>query len=154
MVRADTSDAQGSTITNTASVSSATTDANGANNTSAATTSVITSADLAVTKTASNSVVAGTTLTYTIHVTNSGPSNASGVILTDILPAGVTFVSPSPCSFRSGVRGSCGRLDERLEASAQPSITRAQQHGLAGRISSRPRDRAEAERCDPRARQR
>jgi uncharacterized repeat protein (TIGR01451 family) len=35
----------------------------------------------------------GTQLTYNIVVTNNGPSVAQGVTLTDVLPAGVTFVS-------------------------------------------------------------
>jgi uncharacterized repeat protein (TIGR01451 family) len=56
--------------------------------------------DLAVTKSASpDPVVAGTTLTYTLAFTNSGPSNAQNVILTDTLPVSVTFggiVSQSP----------------------------------------------------------
>jgi len=39
-----------------------------------------------------DSVVAGATLTYTIPVINYGPSDAPGVIVTDTLPAHVTFV--------------------------------------------------------------
>src|ERR1700676_2416199 len=53
------------------------------------------SADLAVVKTASVSTVAagGPTFSYLITVTNNGPSVATGVTLTDTLPAGVTFSS-------------------------------------------------------------
>jgi uncharacterized repeat protein (TIGR01451 family) len=32
-------------------------------------------------------------VTYTITVTNSGPDTASNVVVTDVLPAGTTFVS-------------------------------------------------------------
>jgi uncharacterized repeat protein (TIGR01451 family) len=54
-------------------------------------------ADLAVSKVGSPDPVAvGASLTYTITVTNNGPSTATGVTLTDTLPAGVTFVSVSP----------------------------------------------------------
>ena len=38
-------------------------------------------------------VIAGEDLTYTITVTNNGPSDASGVVVTDTLLAGVTFKS-------------------------------------------------------------
>ena len=54
------------------------------------------SADLALTKTDSpDPVTAGSNLTYTISVTNSGPDGATGVTVTDTLPASVTFVSAS-----------------------------------------------------------
>ena len=39
------------------------------------------------------SVFAASNLIYTISVTNFGPSSASGVVVTDSLPATVTFVS-------------------------------------------------------------
>ena len=43
-------------------------------------------------------------MTYTITVTNNGPDAATGVLLTDTLPAGVTFVSASSgCTEVSGV---------------------------------------------------
>ncbi len=51
-------------------------------------------ADLAVAKVDSpDPVTAGTNLTYTITVTNSGPDPADTVSLSDTLPAGTTFVS-------------------------------------------------------------
>ena len=50
--------------------------------------------DLAIVKAAAPSpVVAGTQLTYTFTSTNNGPSSATGVTVTDTLPAGETFVS-------------------------------------------------------------
>src|SRR5205814_1226127 len=51
------------------------------------------SADLAVTNSGPTSVTAGTSATYTITLTNNGPNAAQGVVLTDLLPAGSTFVS-------------------------------------------------------------
>jgi uncharacterized repeat protein (TIGR01451 family) len=55
------------------------------------------SADMAVTETASPSpAVAAQNLTYTLAITNQGTAVASGVTVTDTLPAGVTFVSASP----------------------------------------------------------
>jgi uncharacterized repeat protein (TIGR01451 family) len=54
-------------------------------------------ADLSIAKTDSpDPAVAGQNLTYTIAVGNNGPDAASGVTLTDTLPAGVTFVSATP----------------------------------------------------------
>src|SRR5262249_39223511 len=51
------------------------------------------SADVAVTVTGPSSVTAGTGATYTVTLTNNGPNPATGVVLTDTLPAGSTFVS-------------------------------------------------------------
>ncbi len=51
-------------------------------------------ADLSVTKAATPSpVVAGHQLTYTFSTTNNGPLAATEVMLTDVLPAGETYVS-------------------------------------------------------------
>ena len=46
--------------------------------------------DIVVTKTALSTVVAGLPLSYTLTVSNAGPSSADNVILTDTLPPGVT----------------------------------------------------------------
>src|SRR5207247_615195 len=83
----------GSTITNTASVSSSTSDPDSSNNTATASTTVIASADLSITKTdAPDPVAAGADLTYTLTVSNAGPSTAAAPIsVTDSLPPGVTF---------------------------------------------------------------
>jgi uncharacterized repeat protein (TIGR01451 family) len=51
------------------------------------------SADMAVTMTGPSSVFAGTNATYTITLTNNGPYAATGVVLTDTLPAVSTYVS-------------------------------------------------------------
>jgi len=86
--------AAGTVIANTATVSSETFDQNLANNESTANTDVVVSADLQVTKVgAPNPPVAGQTRTYTIVVTNAGPSDAAGVQLADLVPA--TILSPS-----------------------------------------------------------
>ncbi len=52
--------------------------------------------DLAITKGDSPDPVRfGEALTYTLLVTNNGPQDATGVMVVDTLPAGVTFVSAS-----------------------------------------------------------
>jgi uncharacterized repeat protein (TIGR01451 family) len=85
--------AAGSVLTNRATIATTTPDPAPANNTATAPTAVTTSADLAVTKTGPASANAGANITYTIGVTNNGPSDAVNVSLTDATPAGTTFVS-------------------------------------------------------------
>jgi len=59
-------------------------------------------ADLSITKADSpDPVVAGDELTYTVTAINSGPDDAAGATVTDILPAGTTLVSATPS------QGSC-----------------------------------------------
>ena len=62
-------------------------------------------ADVAVTKTGSTSVPAGGLATYTLTVTNGGPSTASNVMVFDQLPASYTFGSavPAPASTNGGL---------------------------------------------------
>src|SRR5208282_4929377 len=83
-------------LTNVASVSASTADPNLTNNvTLPVVTSVTPLADVGIGKTGSASVFAASNLVYTISVTNFGPSSASSVVVTDSLPAGVSFVSAS-----------------------------------------------------------
>ena len=41
-------------------------------------------------------------MTYSLQVTNNGPSTANTVVVTDVLPDGVNFVSVSPANVCSG----------------------------------------------------
>ncbi len=87
------SDAPEGTVTNTAEISSSTTDPDPSNNTAEEITTIERQAQLDVVKTASpDPVVAGANLTYTVAVTNSGPSLATGSTVGDPLPLGTTFV--------------------------------------------------------------
>ncbi|MBC8570189.1 DUF11 domain-containing protein [Zongyangia hominis] len=75
-------------IENTAAVESTTPDPDPDNNTATEETPVTVSADVAVIKTAGSSpAIPGQTFSYTITVTNGGPSDAQGVILIDAVPA-------------------------------------------------------------------
>ncbi|HZY90699.1 MAG TPA: CARDB domain-containing protein, partial [Gemmataceae bacterium] len=88
----------GTTVSDTANVSTTSVDPNQANNTSSAQTVVGPDADLAVTNSAPAVVATNGTLTYTITVSNNGPNAAQNVSLSDLLPAGTTFASQSQTS--------------------------------------------------------
>lgn len=87
----------GTTITDTAQVSSTTTDPNPNNNSATTVLTVATAgqSDLSVTSTASpNPITDGNNITYTQFVTNNGPVATSGTAtFTDAIPAGTSFVS-------------------------------------------------------------
>jgi len=120
-------------VTNSASVTSGELDANTPNNT--ATANVYISApitDLGVTGSATpSSPKINTNLTYTYNVKNNGPAAASGVVLTDTLPAGMSFVSAKAtqgtCSGTSTVTCSVGTLSNGSSATvtivAKPTKT-------------------------------
>lgn len=84
--------AAGTTLSNSASVSS-TSGLGGVTNLTSdpVLTPVATYADLDVTKTATDSVAPGGTVTYTLTAHNSGPGNAVAVGMTDTLPTGFTI---------------------------------------------------------------
>jgi uncharacterized repeat protein (TIGR01451 family) len=64
--------------------------------------------DLALTlEAAPDPVIPGGLLTYTLSATNLGPSYATGIVLTDTLPNGVTFVSASPGCVHAGGMVTC-----------------------------------------------
>jgi uncharacterized repeat protein (TIGR01451 family) len=92
------------TVSNTASVSSSSTDNTPGNNNSTANTNVINTADLSINKTATATAAQGTNVTYNITLTNNGPNPATTVSLTDALPANTTFVSTAQ---NSGPAFSC-----------------------------------------------
>lgn len=94
----------GTVLVNNVDVSTGSFDNNSANNTSQVSTTVIGVTDLAVSKSGPGSVTAGSDLTYTIAVTNSGASAATGAALSDTLPANVTFVSEAQ---NTGPAASC-----------------------------------------------
>jgi uncharacterized repeat protein (TIGR01451 family) len=93
-------------VNDTASVTSATPDPDPSNNLAVGRVSFRSSADLRLQKSdAPDPVIAGTNLTYTLAVTNNGPSTAPNVVVRDALSAQVSFVSavPSQGSCQAGV---------------------------------------------------
>jgi uncharacterized repeat protein (TIGR01451 family) len=81
------------TILNTATVGSDIEDRNLSNNTDDATTTISTDVQLTINKTAPTIAGEGDTIAYTIAMNNSGQSNATGVVLEDVLPPEVSFSS-------------------------------------------------------------
>jgi uncharacterized repeat protein (TIGR01451 family) len=110
-----TSPSHTGTITNTAKVSATQPDPNTANNTASATTQVKANtamADLNITKYGfddegdQNTPTVGDRFYYVLVVHNAGPSQATGVMTRDTLPAGMSFnwarTTQGSCSFASG----------------------------------------------------
>lgn len=89
------------TLTNSASVDE-TGDTNPLNNTTAPTNTVIasaTDASVSIAKVGPPAGTFGTSLTYTITITNAaGAADAAGVVITDTLPAGASFDAASDSS--------------------------------------------------------
>jgi uncharacterized repeat protein (TIGR01451 family) len=100
-------------ITNMAEVVANEPDPDPADNTATATTQVNAAADLEVSKGDDpDPVIAGENLTYTLTVTNNGPSEATNIVLTDTLPGGVTLASAPDCTELNGiVTCNLGNLD-------------------------------------------
>ncbi len=108
-------------ISNLATVGSPGFDFNMSNNATEALTMVNPSADLRVAVQGNPEVLLpGSILTYTITVTNQGPSDVLGVTMTDTLPGEVRFIGTSPniCDV-NGLEVTCplGDLNQAEEAS-------------------------------------
>ncbi len=106
-------------ITNTVSVTSSEIDLDTTNNMAMQATTVKSAADLQVfTLGAPNPAKLDSTLVYTLYIWNAGPSTATGVRLTDTLPANVTFRSATSsqgsCNGTSTITCTLGSLTSNL----------------------------------------
>src|SRR5207244_2581809 len=124
------------TLSNTATVAapSGVTDTNLGNNSSTDTDQLTPEADLSITKDdGAATAVPGTNDTYTVTVTNSGPSTVTGATVSDVLPAGTTFVSATngatydagtnTVSFTTGTLASGDMTSFQLTVFISPSLT-------------------------------
>jgi uncharacterized repeat protein (TIGR01451 family) len=107
-------------------VASTTSDPDLTNNTDSAATGVSALADLAIAKSGPATVVAAGVVSYDLVVTNAGPSDAVGLVVTDTLPGGVAFVSATgtgwTCSNAGNVTVTCTEPTLATGATA-PTVT-------------------------------
>jgi uncharacterized repeat protein (TIGR01451 family) len=94
------------TLLNISASAAATTDPDPGNNNgslpAARVTTTVNATDVVTTKTGPASAAIGSNISYVITVHNAGPVNASGVVVTDTLPPGLTFVSATAGGSASG----------------------------------------------------
>jgi uncharacterized repeat protein (TIGR01451 family) len=117
------------TLTNTATVAAPPGDTTPANNSASDTDSLRPQTGLAITKTdGKTTAVPGTSTTYTIVVSNAGPSDVTGATLSDPLPAGVTavnwtFLSATGGGSVTGPSSGIGALTATVDLPAGATIT-------------------------------
>lgn len=113
---------------------------------------VLPAADLAVSKSVSNETPnEGDNIDYTVSVLNHGPSAASGIQITDLLPSGVTYVShsaPSGTSYNQ-ITGLWSAGSLALNASKSLTITAKINSGTAQTTITNTATRTAAAQPDP-----
>lgn len=96
LIHVDVTAQTAQTVNDTATVTSESADSNPANNQAAGSLVFIAAADLSITKSDSpDPVTAGSNLTFNISIVNSGPSAATNVVVSDLLPSTLSLVSVS-----------------------------------------------------------
>jgi len=117
----------GTTITNTATVSTSSPETNTSNNSSTAVTPISTSAvaDLSVTKTGLGEANPNNLVDFTVIVTNNGPGSAANTVVNDPTPAGLTFLGNSgacttayPCLLGTLLPGNIRAITSHYRVSA------------------------------------
>ena len=119
------------------SIATISSDANPANNNANGTTTINPISDLSITKADNpDPVIAGQNLTYTITVNNAGPSDATNVVVTDTLPAGVAFVSTTGCTGDPNGVPTCNLGTINAGGNKQYTVTVTVNTGTTGQLTN------------------
>ncbi len=128
------------TVTNDASVISDGTESDNTDNIDDATTTLSPEFDIVVSKSVNNATPGpGGTVIYTVGLTNEGPSNATGIVLTDSIPTGLTFVSAtlrSQNGVSNGTTVTFPAIDLDASSSASASLTFTVDSAAAGTLTN------------------
>lgn len=124
----------GSTISNTAAVDTVNgyNDPNPDNNTSTIDNTVVASADITLTKSHTGDFTVGAQGTFTIDVTNNGPSDASTVTVTDVLPNGLSYVGATSTD------AVCDNAGQTVTCTIDPVLSAGQTVSIALTVSVDP----------------
>jgi CSLREA domain-containing protein/uncharacterized repeat protein (TIGR01451 family) len=124
-------------LANTATVSSAVTDPTPGNNSATDTDTLTPTADLSITKTdGSATAIPGSSTTYTITASNSGPSNVPGATVADTFPA--TLTCTWTCVGAGGgtcTAGGSGNISDTVNLPAGGSTTYTAVCAISGSAS-------------------
>ena len=107
-------------------------------------------ADLAIVKTVDNGLPQeGDTIVYTLTLTNNGPKNANSIVVTDVLPAGLTYVSDDSGGSYNPLTGQWLLPPMNNGAVAVLNITLTVDTGTAGSTISNTATITNSNRIDP-----
>jgi uncharacterized repeat protein (TIGR01451 family) len=143
VMTSDPAATNGSTVTSTATASTSGSEPITTNNSASDTVTMQRRVDIGMTKVdnlqSNNGVPAvayyqGDPITYTITATNNGPSRASNVTVTDVIPTGMSYTSSSaPCTYNAGTKTvTCTYATVDVGAANKKTIT------ISGTVTSAP----------------